>query len=90
MKNVTLSYVSDRLFLSQSYVSRVFKAETGVNFIDYLSEEKLVRSARMLTERNMKIKDICEVIGYSNSNYYIRKFKEKYGVTPKQYQRNMR
>ena len=86
MKNVTLMYVADKLFLSQAYISRMFKNETGERFIDYLTNEKLERCARILKNKNVKIKDVCNMMGYSNSNYFIRKFREKYGITPKQYQ----
>ena len=86
MKEVTLLYVADRLFLSQAYISRTFKNETGERFIDWLTNEKLERCAGILKNKSIKIKDVCDIMGYSNSNYFIRKFKEKYGITPKQYQ----
>ena len=57
-----------------------------MKFLDWITNEKLERSARILKDRSIKIKDVCEMMGYSNSNYFIRKFKEKYGVTPKQFQ----
>ena len=86
MKNVNLMFVADKMLLSTSYISRNFKSETGKKFLDWLTDEKLERSARILKDRRIKIKDICDMMGYSNSNYFIRKFKEKYGITPKQYQ----
>jgi len=86
MKNVNLMFVADKMLLSTAYISRNFKSETGKKFLDWLTDEKLERSARILKDRRIKIKDICDMMGYSNSNYFIRKFKEKYGITPKQYQ----
>ena len=86
MRDVTLMYVADRLFLSQAYISRTFKNETGERFIDWLTNEKLERCAEILKNKSIKIKDVCDMMGYSNSNYFIRRFKEKYGITPKQYQ----
>lgn len=86
MKNITLMYVADKLFLSQAYISRTFKNETGERFIDYLTNEKLERCARILRDKNVKVKEVCDMMGYSNSNYFIRKFRDKYGITPKQYQ----
>ena len=86
MRDVTLMYVAERLFLSQAYISRTFKNETGERFIDWLTNEKLERCAEILKNKSIKIKDVCDMMGYSNSNYFIRKFKEKYGITPKQYQ----
>lgn len=86
LKNITLMYVADHLYLSQAYISRMFRNETGERFIDWLTNEKLERCAQILKNKNVKIKDVCDIMGYSNSNYFIRKFKEKYGITPKQYQ----
>lgn len=86
MKNVTLLYIADKMMLSQAYISRMFKNETGEKFINYLTSKKLERCAELLSDRHMKVKDVCDIMGYSNSNYFIKKFREKYGVTPKQYQ----
>ena len=86
MKNVTLMYVADKLMLSQAYISRMFKNETGERFINYLTNIKLERSAELLRNKNIKIKNVCDIMGYSNANYFIKKFREKYGITPKQYQ----
>lgn len=85
--DISLDMLAESLYLSKSYISRLFKRESGMNFIDYVSQRRLEAAAELLTQKNMKVKDVCSKLGYNNPTYFIGKFKEYYGVTPKQYQK---
>lgn len=87
-KSITLETVSAAMYLTPNYLSRIFKRETGTNFIDYVMDRKLDLSKSMLLSGSMKIEDIAYTIGYSSSQYFIKRFKLKYGITPRQYMRN--
>ncbi len=80
---ISLNFVADVMHINSAYLSRMFKQETGLSFVDYLMDEKLNAAKEMLiTNKNMKIEDVCIAVGYSSSQYFIRKFKLKYGMTP--------
>lgn len=82
---ISLNTVADVMHISPNYLSRIFKEETGMYFIDYLIEVKLEMSKDLLLCSDMSIESIAEAAGYSSSLYYNRKFKARYGRTPKQY-----
>lgn len=82
---ISLNSIADVMHISPNYLSRIFKEETGMYFIDYLTEARLEMSKDLLLCSDMTIERISEITGYSSLMYYNRKFKARYGVTPKQY-----
>lgn len=86
--NISLENVASAMYISPSYLSRIFRNEAGINFIDYVMDMKLDWSKELLLTGSKKIEDISMIIGYSNPQYFIKKFKLKYGITPKNYLRS--
>lgn len=84
-KAITLEDVAREINVSPQYLSKLFKEETGENFIDYLTGLR-IRIARTLLEGDERsVKEICYSIGYSDPNYFSRIFKKIAGVTPTEY-----
>lgn len=84
-KNITLDNIAEEIGFGASYISRLFKEEFGVNFIDYITDRKIGRAREMLTSGEKNIKKISEAIGYSDVNYFCRVFKKVTGLTTSQY-----
>ncbi len=82
---ISLDLLADTFRLSSNYLSRLFKEETGVNYTDFVNNAKLARAADQLEHTAKKIDEIAEENGFNSSAYFIKKFKQKYGVTPKKY-----
>jgi len=87
-ENLSLDYIAEKVYLSPKYISRVFKEETGVKITQYITDSKLNKAANLLLETNMSLKELIKLVGFSSVNYFIKKFKEKFYVTPTQYRRN--
>jgi len=83
---ISLDLPADTFRLSSNYLSRLFKEETGVNYIEFVNQAKLARAADQLEYTAKKIDEIAEENGFNSSAYFIKKFKQKYGVIPKKYQ----
>ncbi|GAA3403506.1 response regulator [Paenibacillus hodogayensis] len=81
-QKITLVEVAERLFLNASYFSRLFKKETGENFIEYVNRMKMERAKELLQESNRTIEDIALALGYDNKGYFVKLFKNHYGVPP--------
>ena len=82
---ITLEDVSQAVNVSPNYFSKLFKDETGSNFIDYLTELRIEKAKQILADGNTGNKEICYQIGYSDPNYFSRIFKKIVGVTPTEY-----
>ena len=83
--NITLSDVAEAVLVSSSYLSLIFKQETGVNFSNYLSNYRIEQAKKMLISSNKKIYEIANDVGFSSPYYFSKVFKEVNGLTCKEY-----
>lgn len=86
-KDISLELVADELNIRPDTLSKMFKTVTNLNFTDYVRNLKLHNATRLLEEGKMSVQEISNKLGYNATHYFIRIFKEKYGCTPKQYQK---
>lgn len=80
--NLTLEVISDNLFLNPAYFSRLYKKETGENYVDALIRIRMEKAKLLLKETNRKISDISESVGYPVPKYFYAIFKKYTGLTP--------
>ena len=74
-----------KYFVNPSYLSRLFKAETGMTFSKYLKELRMKKAAEFLKESDLKIGDVASCVGYNDVSYFIQTFKKQYAMTPEQF-----
>jgi len=86
---INLTRISELVYLNQSYLSRLFKQVTGVNFSDYVSEVRVKKAKELLEINDIKIKDIAQAIGFSSATNFARFFKKHTGVTPQEYKNSL-
>lgn len=84
---ISLAMVADKLNLNPSYLGKIFKDCTGHTFVEYLTAVRMEKSKRMLLQTDMKVKEICNMLGYSQVNYFIKLFRETTGLTPGEYRK---
>jgi YesN/AraC family two-component response regulator len=68
-----------------SYFSHLLMTKTGSSFTELLSALRMKEAKRLLIETNKPIKEISNLIGYQNSNYFSRMFKELIGASPREF-----
>ena len=81
-KDISLEDVSEKVDISSYYFSKVFKEETGENFIEYVTKLRMEEAKRLLETTDLSIKEVCSEVGYSDPNYFSRSFKKYAGITP--------
>lgn len=85
-KPLELERLADRIGLSTSYLSRLFKAETGITITDYVISIRMEKAKQFLTDHpNLKNYEISSLVGYSDPVYFNKLFKKMVGVTPKEF-----
>lgn len=84
-KDGTLEEIAARLHMPPYALSRLLSRHTGANFKQLLQQRKLQQAAYLLSNTGMSADAVIEAIGYENSSYFYRKFKEKYGCSPAGY-----
>lgn len=86
-ETLSLEELGRIVHLHPVYLSKFYKQETGENLSSYISFKRLERASRLLIDSNLHVADISHMVGYKKSQYFIKLFKEQYGVTPQQYRK---
>lgn len=85
---LSLQTVSDNIKVTTQYLSQIFHEIIGMTFTEYINAEKMKLACKLLHETDQNICTISEKLGYSTPQYFIRRFKIYYGVTPSYYREN--
>lgn len=86
---LSLDEVSRHVNISPYYFSKLFKEESGENFIEYLTRVRITHAKELLKNPELSIKEICVMSGYSDPNYFSRIFKKQEDVTPSEYRERL-
>lgn len=78
---------AQHFYISEEYVSKFFKENTGYNFLKYVTKIKMDTAQKMLLEGNYTVDKIALAVGYNSSVSFRRAFKAYTGVTPSEFQR---
>ena len=84
-KGGTLEELSARVKEPPYYISKLIKKHTGNTFKTLLQNKKLSQSAYLLTATKLPVEQIIRHVGYENTSYFHRIFREHYRMTPKEY-----
>ncbi|MNP62740.1 HTH-type transcriptional activator RhaR [compost metagenome] len=71
--------------MNSAYLGQVFRKETGRSFSEYLNDKRIEAAKGLLKRTELKISDVAAQVGFSNTDYFIDKFKGIVGVLPSVY-----
>ncbi|HIT90192.1 MAG TPA: helix-turn-helix transcriptional regulator, partial [Candidatus Merdenecus merdavium] len=86
---LTVSSVAKELNVNRSYLSRIFKEDTGKNLSRFLNEIKVDEAKRLLKYSNMSLVNISFLLGFSTQNYFQKIFKDITKQTPLEYRKGV-
>ena len=86
-RDIRLEDVADYVYLNANYISELFKKETGINFSKYLVQKRIETAKTFLLDTRYRINEVAAQVGYTDTKYFSRLFKEYVGVTPAQYRK---
>lgn len=87
-KTASLSHVAEENNISISYLSNLITQTTGKNFKEILCEKRLEKAASLLISTKLPTEIILNIVGYENSSFFYRIFKNKFNMTPRQYRKS--
>ncbi len=91
MKNPELpwniSEIATSLFLSKSYLQKIYKTYFGKSIIEEMINFRLEKAKELLDSTEMTITEIARECGYSSYNYFVRQFKSIEGIAPSEYRK---
>ncbi|HDN2398399.1 TPA: helix-turn-helix transcriptional regulator, partial [Clostridioides difficile] len=89
-KKGSLSEIASNLNQGDYKISKLVKKHLGYTFKDLVQEKRLSKACELLVSTNLSIAEIIENVGYENLTYFYKIFKNKYGITPKEYKKNIK
>lgn len=78
--------LSKKLLVNQTYLRKMFKEEMQMTITEYLTKVRMEQARAMILEGRFKLSAISEMVGYSDSGYFSKCFKNHFGVSPSEYQ----
>ena len=80
---ITSGDCAEYFYIDQSSFWRKFKKCFGTTFSNYLCSYRLERARQMLEEHSMSITEVSDATGFASTSYFIKKYRQAYGITPK-------
>lgn len=84
-ENISLNSVSTRYYITSNYFSSMFKEIVGENFLEFLTRVRMEKAKELLAETSLKVGQISEMVGYSDSRYFSKLFKKHAGLMPTEF-----
>ncbi|MFC0212993.1 helix-turn-helix domain-containing protein [Paenibacillus chartarius] len=81
----TLHSVAEKVYITPAYLSTLFKTNTGVTFIEHLTEIRIAKAKKLLKQTQLKNYEVAEKVGYQDSRYFSQIFKKKVGLSPSEF-----
>ena len=77
-----LSYIAEKIGYTQNYISSIFKRNTGLTVVQYITQCRMNAANILLTVQHMPVNQVCSNVGYSNPFYFSKRFKQYFGYSP--------
>lgn len=88
-RDISQEEIANRLFICPSYLSRLFKKQTGENFTQYVTRIKMEKAVELLKDPTYKTYQVGEALGYKTPRYFSRLFRMQTGMNPSDYRAKM-
>jgi len=79
---LNVEILAEKVYLSAGYLSAIFKEATGMNLNRFIREVRMNKAKELLENSTKKITQIAREVGFSNTSYFCRSFREFFGSTP--------
>ncbi|MDG0792108.1 response regulator [Cohnella ginsengisoli] len=88
-EDISLEAIGKRVGLSPFYISKLFKEQLGVNYIDFLTECRIDKAKKLMGDPERSLKEITFEVGYHDPNYFSKVFKKMCDVSPTEYRKTL-
>ena len=84
-ENITIKKLADNVYLNPTYLCELFKDQTGETILNYVTNARLKKAKELLEKTDLKIYDVATNVGYQDTKYFSRLFKQWTNQSPSQY-----
>ncbi len=83
--DISIQQIADRLYVSRTYLHRIFKETTGRSLKEHLIDIRMKRACRYLSQTDFPVSAIARSVGYEDPLYFSKLFRQKKGIPPTEY-----
>ena len=88
-EDITIHDLTNKFYISGSYLSQIFKKEVGTNLVDYITRNRVAYACNLLINTDKQVQEISQECGYNDYCYFAKIFKRYQTVTPSEYRSSM-
>ncbi|WP_127499224.1 response regulator [Paenibacillus glycanilyticus] len=88
-EDISLEAIGRMVGLSPFYISKMFKDQLGINYIDFLTECRIKKAIKLMADPERSLKEITYMVGYHDPNYFSKVFKKMCEVSPTEYRKTL-
>lgn len=88
-EELTLKKVGELFNYNSAYLGKKFRKETGENYLSFLDQVRMEKASDILAHSNFMVYEVAEMVGYNNSDYFYKKFKQHFKVSPNEFRNNL-
>ncbi|MFP3322698.1 helix-turn-helix domain-containing protein [Planococcus sp. SIMBA_160] len=89
-ESITIEKIAGHVYMNPTYFCEYFKNETGETVLDYVTRSRINKARELLLTTNLKIYEIAEQVGYTDTKYFSKLFKKHYGELPSKYKEKIK
>lgn len=89
-RKISLDDIAQHVHFSKTYLSRIFKEDTGENISSYINKVRVDRARLLLADPDLSLVDVAAITGFEDQSYFTKVFKAVTGQTPKKYKESRR
>lgn len=87
-KDLDIQFICENLHISASYFCKLFKIQTKVTIVEFITRIRLEKSKELLKTSPMKVFEISQQVGYEDQHYFSYNFRKQTGMTPTEYRKS--
>lgn len=88
-ENLKLETIAPLFGYNSSYLGKMFNKRVGTNFTSYVDQVRINEAKKLLEQDQFKVYEVAKHVGYSNVDYFHKKFKKYVGTSPAEYRKNL-
>ncbi|MDE6911208.1 MAG: response regulator transcription factor [Lachnospiraceae bacterium] len=88
--NIKLETIAPLFGYNSASIGKLFTKAIGENFNSYVDHRRIEHSKKLLSQKNMKVYEVSEQVGYKNVDYFHKKFKKYVGISPAEYRKQLK
>ncbi|WP_186763904.1 helix-turn-helix domain-containing protein [Planomicrobium sp. CPCC 101079] len=88
--NITIEKIAGHVYMNPTYFCECFKSETGETVLDFVTRSRINRARELILTTNLKVYEISEEVGYTDTKYFSKLFRKYYGDLPSKYREKLK